>query len=378
MKLIRIIIAVSIIVAGILVFKYLVTHKVKTEKKHVQISSPIVQVIKIRKIKQSIPINATGIVKPVHVTLIQPEVSGKIVYISKKFLNGKIVNKNEILIKIEDTDYKVALSKAKASYYQALLNLEKVKEESKRAVEEWKSSKEKFGFKQATSLRFFKPQLKAAKAQVNSAKAQIKITKKNLERTALKAPFKGIIVNKKDVDIGTFASKGTVLAKLIGIDLVEAVTPVADYDYSFIDFKNKDVIVSLKLRENIYQFRGEIDRSEKIINNSTRMINIYTVIKNPYKQLSDKMPLLIGSFVEVTLNGKQFDNIAEIPVIAIHGENEIWIARNNELIRKKIKILKTNRNSAFISGDFYNNELLITTNLPYVSTGMKIKLFESK
>ncbi len=373
MKWIKIFATIFILLIGFLTFQFLLNHKVKTRKKQVKILPPLVEIIRIQKFKQPISIDATGNVKPFKTTLIQPQVSGKIIYVSENFFNGKIVRKNEILIKIDDADYRAAFEKAKFLLSQAVLHFAKVKEEANRAVSEWENSKKKFNLKKPSPLRLYTPQLNAAKAELNSAKAQVKLAEIKLKRTIIRAPFKGIITNKKDVGIGSVVTKGTLLAKLIGIEKVEVVTPIPDYNYQFIDFKNQQVDVIMKLYDNVYRYKGIVNRSEKIIDPATRMINIYTIVKNPYNTNLYKIPLFIGAFVNVKLNGKMFDNISKIPITAIHGENEIWIAKNHKLFRKRVKILKINRNYAYISGSFNNNDLLIVTNLPYVSNGMKIR-----
>ena len=48
-----------------------------------------------------------------------PEVGGKIVYVSPNFIEGGIIKKGETLLRIEDSDYKIAVIRAQASVAQA-------------------------------------------------------------------------------------------------------------------------------------------------------------------------------------------------------------------------------------------------------------------
>jgi RND family efflux transporter MFP subunit len=373
MKYIKIISALMILLAGIFAFKYLNGHKVKQVKKPVKILPPIVKVLPLQKKNMRMTITATGTVVPLHESLIQPQVAGKIVYVSHSFLTGKIVKKNELLIKLEQKDYLTALKNAEANYAKALLNLEKVKNEAERAINEWNREKKRFKLKKPSALRMFKPQLKSAEANVKAAEKMLELARINLSRTEIKAPFKGIIREKR-LDLGTFAAKGTVLGKIASIENVQVVTPVPDFDYPFIDFENnKNVEITLKLGEKTFKFIGKLDRSSKYIEPDTRMIKLYTIVKNPYQKISQEIPLFIGSFVNVKFKSKFFENIAKIPLTALHNSNEIWIAKNNKLIVKKVKIIRIDKNFAYISGDFENRALLIISNLPYISNSMNIR-----
>ncbi len=374
-KFFKAVFAVLILFIGVFVSKYLITHKVQPEKKSVKILPPIVKVINVCKNSKAITINASGRVVPLRKSLINTEVSGKIVYISPNFLNGRIVEKGEVLAKIDKSDYVVALKNAEASYHNALLYYEKIRNEADRAIAEWNKEKNRFNLKKPSNLRLYKPQLKSAKSEVQAAEANLSLAKCNLERTVIKAPYKGIVRNKS-IDIGSFAVRGTPVCSLLSVENVEIITPVPDFDYPFIDFKKKKVKVSLKLKNKVFVFKGFLDRSEKIINSSTNMINIYTIVESPYKKIGKTIPLFIGAFVNVELPGKQFDNIYRIPLTAIRDKNEIWIADNKRLIIKKVKILKISKNYAFVKAALKENFLLITGNLPYVSNGMKIRYLQ--
>ena len=374
MRYLKLILTILIIAAGVLLFKYLMIHKVKTTKKSVNILPPLVKVIKIEKCSQRIEITGTGNVLPLHRSVVQSQVRGKVIFVSNNFLNGKIVRKGEILVKIEETDYLTALKNAEANLEKAKLNYEIIKNKAENSIKEWNRSKNRFKLRKPSKLRFFEPQLKSAKSDIEAAKAQKELARKNLERTIIKSPFKGI-VQHKNIDVGDVVTVGRAMGEIVAIDNVEVVTPIPDYDYPFMDFYNKKVKIVLKLKDDIYYFNGKIDRSEKIVSLNTRMINIYSLVEHPYKNLGKKMPLLIGSFVEVKFKGKKFNDIAKIPVTALHNENEIWLAINNKLIRKNVKIIRTDSDYAYIEGDFKKGDLLIVSNLPYVSNGMDIRIF---
>jgi RND family efflux transporter MFP subunit len=238
MKYIKIISALMILLAGIFAFKYLNGHKVKQVKKPVKILPPFVKVLPLQKKNMRMAITATGTVVPLHESLIQPQVAGKIVYVSHSFLTGKIVKKNELLIKLEQKDYLTALKNAEANYAKALLNLEKVKNEAERAINEWNREKKRFKLKKPSALRMFKPQLKSAEANVKAAEKMLELARINLSRTEIKAPFKGIIREKR-LDLGTFAAKGTVLGKIASIENVS--TAPANFSLSDFIYKNPHI-----------------------------------------------------------------------------------------------------------------------------------------
>ena len=126
-----------------------------------------------------------------------PEVGGKIVYVSKNFIEGGIIKKGETLLRIEDADFKVAVVRAQASLAQAEQVLVREQAEGDIAKRDY----EELGRGEPSALALRLPQQAQAKAALQAAEAEVEAAKLQLTRTSVRAPFTGR-VRTKSSDLG--------------------------------------------------------------------------------------------------------------------------------------------------------------------------------
>ena len=73
-----------------------------------------------------------------------------------------------------------------------------------------------------------------ARAAVLSAKAQLERARTDLERTRIRAPYEGQVL-EQNVDVGQFVSPGTVLGRVYATDYVEIRLPLSSRQLAFVD-----------------------------------------------------------------------------------------------------------------------------------------------
>ena len=88
---------------------------------------------------------------------------------------------------------------------------------------EWRE----LGSAEANDLFLRKPQLRAAELAVTAAEADVAASKLALERTVIRAPFDGRVLQKR-ADVGQFVGNGTPLAQVYAIEALELRLPVSD------------------------------------------------------------------------------------------------------------------------------------------------------
>ena len=116
-----------------------------------------------------------------------PEVGGKIISVSSKFIEGGIFKKGDVLFQIDTSDYDVAVIRAEASVARAQQVLVREQAEAEIARRDW----EELGREgEPSDLTLRKPQLAEARASLQSAEADLKNAKIQLSRTSVRAPFK--------------------------------------------------------------------------------------------------------------------------------------------------------------------------------------------
>lgn len=102
----------------------------------------------------------------------------------------------------------------------------------------------------------------------------------------------------------------------------------------------------------------------------TRTINAIVEIKIPEEVPSRK--LIKNMFVKISFHGSTLRGAYKIPRHLISNENTINVCRQNTLLVKRIHILRSERNYVYVSGDFSESDMLITTSLESYIDGMKV------
>ena len=145
----------------------------------------------------------------VYVVMMAPEVAGRIVELPVK--DNQFVHKGDLLIVIDPTDYKIAVSLNEAAVQQAQANALNAERESKRRQE-------------LTTLavtveekQTFATNAVAVQAQYQQAVAKLDQARVNLQRTEIRSPVNGWVTNLL-AQLGDYANVGTNAISLVDAD----------------------------------------------------------------------------------------------------------------------------------------------------------------
>jgi len=135
-----------------------------------------------------------------YVVTMAPEVSGHIVELP--VADNQFVHKGDLLMVIDPTNYKIAVSLAEAAVQQAQVNAQNAEREAKRREEltQLAVTKEEKQTYASTAL--------ATQAQYQQAQANLDQARVNLERTEIRSPVNGWVTNLL-AQLGDYATVGT-------------------------------------------------------------------------------------------------------------------------------------------------------------------------
>ena len=319
-------------------------------------------------------ISSQGTIRPEHEIFVTSELSGKVTWVSKNFLDGAGFKIGDTLMKIEKRDYELALISTESSLFQARLALEREEAEANLASIEWK----RVGKGDASSLTLREPQLAQARAVLAAAEAAYEQSKRNLERTSIIAPFDGR-VRKKMVDLGTNLIPGARLADIYATASFEVRLPIADKDIPFIgiplngtsiDPANRpEVRLSTSYGGDELNTKGSIVRSQSEIDPKTRMISVIATI--PISNANSGFK--VGMFVNAEINGLSFPGVTVVPRSAVK-DNMIWVVIDEKLRRKSVEVIRFEKDFAFISDGLNKNDRILITRLSSYVDGMPVRL----
>ena len=319
-------------------------------------------------------ISSQGTIRPEHEIFVTSELSGKVTWVSRNFLDGAGFKIGDTLMKIEKRDYELALISTESSLFQARLALEREEAEANLASIEWK----RVGKGDASSLTLREPQLAQARAVLAAAEAAYEQSKRNLERTSIIAPFDGR-VRKKMVDLGTNLIPGSRLADIYATASFEVRLPIADKDIPFIgipldgtsiDPANRpEVRLSTSYGGDELNTKGSIVRSQSEIDPKTRMISVIATI--PISNANSRFK--VGMFVNAEINGLSFPGVTVVPRSAVK-DNMIWVVIDEKLRRKSVEVIRFEKDFAFISDGLNKNDRILITRLSSYVDGMPVRL----
>lgn len=337
-----------IVAIGIGIALYLNIAKPTAERKEQEqfVSQVRVQEVKFQTL--TIPVMSQGVVAARTKTRLLSEVSGKVVNVSPKWVNGGFFRKGEEILRIEDYEYRNQLANAKANLASAKSTLVQEQGHAYVAKKDWQSRNKKEDNQAAKALALREPQLESARTRVDAAKADLVSAQQRLVKTRVKATYDGL-VSQKEADIGQFISTGQMLAEYHAVDYVEIRLPITGSQLSLMDLpaigESSDLPVTLtsKAGEAVFSWQGKFVRTEGILDEFTKVLYGVVEVQDPYGLNREvDRALRIGSFVEASIQSKPLENITVLPSNALRAGNIIWLVDEaNKLQTRKVNVLPT-------------------------------------
>ncbi|NOH31668.1 efflux RND transporter periplasmic adaptor subunit [Vibrio mediterranei] len=257
--------------------------------------------------------------------LLTGQVSGEVIWKSPNFKTGHLVKQGDVLLKIKDTTYRVALANAKKRLAEAHLALLQEQRKHSRALKEW----EKSGISQEpTPLVLRKPQLEIAKANHIAAKEAVDEANINLARTQIITPFDAI-VGEASTTKGSYISIGSTLGKIQATDLAEIQVSLSDSEWSQLPHELESTEVLIRSQgKHTHTWMAQATKLSEFIDPITRMRTLTLQVKSP---LAQSPALLFGSFVAVEIKGKSYKNSFVIAPSSLTADGALWYVKNGKL-----------------------------------------------
>lgn len=326
-----------------------------------------------------------GVVEPRTKSTLIPEVPGKIIEISPSLREGGFFEAEDVLLKIDPLDYKTRIVVAQRNVAQAKALIEQEQARAQQAVENWKRLG-KEGDPSPLALR--KPQLAEAEAQVAAAAAELVKAERDLDRTLIRAPYAGRILEKQ-VDVGQFVNTGTTLALIYAIDYVEVRLPIRNNDLSFLElpetYRDERMTANTpqpkvkligKLGGRASVWEGRLVRVAGALEARSRQLFAVAQIDDPYGRREDgTLPLKINLFVEAEIEGNTLENVFVLPRNAVRASNEvILIDKESTMRRRQIKPLWLSEETVVVGLDsgLKEGDVLCTTPIAFPADGAPV------
>mgnify|MGYP000459147627 CR=1 FL=1 len=331
---------------------------------------PIVLVSEVQPESYQVNIDSWGEVQPKERTNLSSFVSGEIVAVHDAFNAGGLVKKGDVLVNVDESDYRSALVEAESNLAAAQANLEQEVALAEVAKEEWSTvSKDK-----VSALALRKPQLLSAKARMKAAEAALSRAQRNLERCSIRAPYDALVVSRA-VGLGQVVNVSSVVGELYSIETAEVILPIAGFDSPFVPENIQSISAVMTVADTSQLQRTiRIDRDLGVVNQMTRMSNLVAVIDDPYGLRSEVPVVKFGSYVKVTVPGVVLNGVYSAVQEAVEGDH-VWVVNaQNELVQRKVDILREEKGLVVIGKGLQAGERLVTQIPEYPQVGMQVSV----
>jgi multidrug efflux pump subunit AcrA (membrane-fusion protein) len=195
-----------------------VQSKPQAQRAERRVSAPLVEVMPAILGPQTLTVEAMGTVRPAHLLVVQPQVSGAIIDHHPALVPGGLIAEGETLVTIDARDYELAVERQQAQVARARLDLRVENGRQAIAEQEWDSMAQELVMMDRAdeSLARREPQVAAARAGVKSAVGAVEMAQLSLDRTRISAPFNAV-VREEAVEVGQIVGPGFRLATLAGL-----------------------------------------------------------------------------------------------------------------------------------------------------------------
>ena len=263
-------------------------------------------------------------------------VGGQVTEVGGNFKEGGVVIKGELLLMIDDFEYRNAVTEGQAKFDI----LKNDTERAKKLFDILKNDAERAEklFLKGTVSEQFKDNALLEKIQQEIILAE---AKKDLRDTKLFAPYDGVIngvVASLGKQVSTFNDK---VGEIIDITNLEVRFSLSKAQYGRLLEDSQSVIgrpvsINWTAGNRTFNFDANIARIGAEIKSNTGGIDVYAILLPDNTSIALIRP---GAFVGIKVPDKTYNQIISVPDTAIYEEGYVFVIKNERLEKRFISIL---------------------------------------
>ena len=278
-------------------------------KKEVQPVRVITLTLKPRSLEDKI--NLPAEVEPFQDLWVKAEVRGQVVKILAA--EGQTIQEGQILIQLDDRDYRTRLARIEASYKLTKLDYDRIAALARKKVVA------------AAKLDEIEAQLKDVTARLSEAQLA-------LSRTKITAPIDGR-VNEIKAKLGNFIDVGNLVAQILQFDKVKVTVGVPESDVAAIfDLEEAEVIIEAFEKRRVKGKKVFLSRQPRTL---ARLYDLELMVPNPDGRI------LPGMFARVKLVKRVSNQALAVPLYAVITQGDerfVFIEKDGQAIRRNVEL----------------------------------------
>jgi RND family efflux transporter MFP subunit len=372
----RLIMPLAILLGAVLVFVVLIRTPQRLEAVPPEQAVASVRVTPVRSQSIQLDVHSQGRVQASRRVSLSAAATGPVSWVSPSLRAGGYFAADEVILRVDSTDYETALERAKSTLAQAETDARHAAEELERnstlAVQRLISE---------SQLRDLQRQADNTAGRVRDARGAVNQAELDLRRSEIRAPF-ATIVESTSIDLGQHVGRGQALAVLLSADEVEVRLPLALNQLSYLNIPlgmrgelpadiAPEVQISGRLGDSMQHWQGRLVRMEASIDVASNAVQAIVRVD----QTTSEIPLPVGLYVQASVQGRQVDNIIALPRDVIRGNNRVLVVdTENRLWYREVDIMRLENDRVLIQGGLQDGERICLSPIQAVIDGMRVNV----
>lgn len=358
-------------------------------------------------------IQGFGMVEPARVWHAVADVPGRIVEIHPSLGEGAMVRKGEVLLRIDETGYRLALLQQKSALSQARADMKGlgIQEENDRTslktetrtlalyekdLKRYRnlleggavSRAEVDGLERAAlverqkvqnlrkSLSSFPSERSAIEARITGLEASVERAVLDLEHCLIVAPFDGRLAGLA-VELSQFVTGGKELLRVedtssLEINVQVGLDRMASLGLGQESLEPAGAVVRIQgATGKLFEWTARFDRSYNRVDPLTRTVGIVVTVDDTLSE-KDGIPLVSGMYCEVLLMGQPEKGLLAIPREALHGQDVYRITPDNRLEYRRVETVDSDGANLLVRSGLNEGDLVVLSDLTAPIPGMKL------
>lgn len=370
-------IATAVLIVAILISRSLIATAPKAERKPPERRARLVEVTALNPRDETVVVKAYGQVEASQRVVLGAEISGSVVGIGERFVPGQQVAKGEVLVRIDPSNYEVAVETARANLAAAKAELRQ--EQGRQAVA--RGDFEVLDLKvtsEERSLMLREPQLQAALAAHRTAEAALKRAQLDLRRTVIRAPFDALVLSRSVALGAQVGGASTPLGELVQAEpyWITLLLPVEQLRWIQLPDETGQGGSELEVRDVSQQdgvWQGRVIQLLDAVEEQGRRARVLVEVDPRARDGGQR--LLLGSYVEASIQGAHVESVFVIDPAWL-DEQRLWLVRDNRLAPVTLEILHRDQDKVLVRGAIEAGEQVVTSRLSAAVEGMQVRLPE--
>lgn len=385
--LLHVVLPIVAVVGAVMIMRHLVATRPPTPTAPAMKTGQLVTVVEAMRHDRPLRIESVGRVKPAREVTLQPEVSGRVVAVDPRLVQGGLLPAGAVAVEIDDQAYRLQVAQQQANVAKARVDLQVEGGRKAVAEREWALlEKEIEASADGRSLALREPYLRLAEVQVAAASSALERARLDVSRTTITVPFNAF-VREETVEPGLLATPQTMLARLVGTDAFWIEVTVALDEVSRIAIPGlagvpegqgaRALVRQVGTGDAVVEREGRVIRLLSELDPLGAQARLLVEVPDPLGLAASErpLPLFLGAFVDVAIDAAPLSEVVAIPRKALREGRLVWIlSPEDKLEIRTVDIAWRDREEVLVTSGVEPGERIITSPLTAPVAGMSLQV----